>query len=329
MNKSRISYFDTAKGILIILVIIGHCIQKSGLESSTTLAFYPAVITLRIICSFHMPAFFILSGILFNTDKWCAISITNFIKKRSYQLLVPYFFFEVCGYIWYKTLYGDAFPNIGRAFLNTLLIQCNVGACWFLPTLFISEIILYICCKYGNKIVNSLIAVVSLFSFVIAPNNVYVIAICRCLVGYTFLFIGFSFKKNLKLLLEKRRFILVSAIILLGINLIQHKTELYSGIIGNPILYVIGALAGTIFILHISKLLDCAILQYIGQNTLQILGTHQLPLHTLVWYCTYLSPEILFISGFFSIVVFESVIVPLYTKFIPFLIGKPINNTHH
>lgn len=329
MNTNRISYYDTAKGILIILVIIGHCIQKSGLEATSTLAFYPSVISLRIICSFHMPAFFILSGMLFDSEKWCSIPIKSFLKKRFYQLMIPYFFFEICGYIWYKHLYGYDFPNVKRAIFNTFTIQCNVGACWFLPTIFISEIILYLICKHGNKIIGSIIAIAGIFSFMFIPDNNYAIAICRCFAGFLFLFIGYNYKQYISILLEKRYFLIISGIILLCINVVQHKTELYSGLIGNPILYVIGAFAGTIFILHIAKILDCETLQYIGKNTLQILGTHQIPLHTLVWYCTYLSPEILFISGFFSIVVFESVIVPLYAKFIPFLIGKPINNTHH
>lgn len=47
-------YIDCAKGILIICVVIGHVINFEYLYTS-------AVKT--VICVFHMPAFFIISGI--------------------------------------------------------------------------------------------------------------------------------------------------------------------------------------------------------------------------------------------------------------------------
>lgn len=59
-QAERIGYIDIAKGILIILVVLGHI---------TT---FPHAITYGIkavITSFHMPAFFIISGILTNTEK--------------------------------------------------------------------------------------------------------------------------------------------------------------------------------------------------------------------------------------------------------------------
>lgn len=50
----RIDWIDTAKGIGIIAVIIGH--------------FHVPDLTMRLIYSWHMPLFFIISGILY-TDK--------------------------------------------------------------------------------------------------------------------------------------------------------------------------------------------------------------------------------------------------------------------
>ena len=53
VNPNRIAWIDVAKGITILLVIIGH-----------TLTFGSA--TRNFIFSFHMPLFFILSGYTFN-----------------------------------------------------------------------------------------------------------------------------------------------------------------------------------------------------------------------------------------------------------------------
>lgn len=53
-------YIDVAKGILIICVVIGHVINFEY--------FFTAVVK-TIICSFHMSAFFIISGILVKPEK--------------------------------------------------------------------------------------------------------------------------------------------------------------------------------------------------------------------------------------------------------------------
>ena len=57
----RNPYFDNAKAILIILVVIGHIIEP----------FIEDIYTLKIIYefiyTFHMPAFILLSGYFFKT----------------------------------------------------------------------------------------------------------------------------------------------------------------------------------------------------------------------------------------------------------------------
>ncbi len=50
MNIKRLNYIDVAKGIGMLLVVIGHC--------SNTIAN-------QYIYSFHMPLFFIITGILY------------------------------------------------------------------------------------------------------------------------------------------------------------------------------------------------------------------------------------------------------------------------
>lgn len=74
-----------AKGIGIILVVIGHCSIPGDQPAAWD--------ELRkIIYAFHMPLFFLLSGFLYNSPK-DSLSFDNyfsFIKKKSQRLLVPY-----------------------------------------------------------------------------------------------------------------------------------------------------------------------------------------------------------------------------------------------
>ena len=62
-ESKRITYIDTAKCIAIILMVLGHILmfyRDNGNSHSQLLV---------IIYTFHVAAFFIFTGILFNTKK--------------------------------------------------------------------------------------------------------------------------------------------------------------------------------------------------------------------------------------------------------------------
>lgn len=78
-GKVRIDYIDYAKGLGILLMVIGH---YEYLNHSFT----------QWIYSFHMPMFFLISGYLdykFNLYT----EVTIYVKKKVRSLLVPYYFF--------------------------------------------------------------------------------------------------------------------------------------------------------------------------------------------------------------------------------------------
>lgn len=64
--EDRIEYVDYAKAFLIILVVLGHELNYANPAYSII----PYAFLHGFINSFHMPAFFIITGILFNTEKW-------------------------------------------------------------------------------------------------------------------------------------------------------------------------------------------------------------------------------------------------------------------
>lgn len=61
--EKRELYPDIIKGIAIILVVLGHCIQF-GSAFSTNLLFFKSSIFIAIY-SFHMPLFMLISGYFF------------------------------------------------------------------------------------------------------------------------------------------------------------------------------------------------------------------------------------------------------------------------
>lgn len=66
--------FDILKGILIVLVVLGHLVNGDSMLHT-------------IIFSFHMPVFFMITGIL---SHWGATN-REFILKRAKSYVVPYF----------------------------------------------------------------------------------------------------------------------------------------------------------------------------------------------------------------------------------------------
>lgn len=63
--KTRNTYIDLAKGVAIFLVVLGHCIQYGySIDYYESRAFFENIV-FKIIYSFHMPLFALISGYLF------------------------------------------------------------------------------------------------------------------------------------------------------------------------------------------------------------------------------------------------------------------------
>jgi fucose 4-O-acetylase-like acetyltransferase len=127
----RIEYIDIAKGIGILLVVMGH-------NDFTTVSplFY------KIIYSFHMPLFFFISGTFFNKE----LSFASLSKKRFQTLIKPYMVITL--FIYFVTI-SFSKVNIDTAtirLIKTLYANSHYidwGPLWFLPHLFALNIFSY------------------------------------------------------------------------------------------------------------------------------------------------------------------------------------------
>lgn len=120
MNQNRNYWLDIAKGIAIILMILGH----------TSL---PNIVS-HFIYAFHMPLFFIASGLASNYNKYRFI---EYIKKKSQTIFLPFMFYS---FIVMLLLY-----SIGTLDVMRLLKSGWEGyALWFIPVLFIASVLVRI-----------------------------------------------------------------------------------------------------------------------------------------------------------------------------------------
>lgn len=121
-NKQRNPILDIAKGIGIILVVVGHCLEIHS----------------RVGCfiwSFHMPLFFIISGLCFDEDRHK--EICPFVYKRFKTLILPALIFTL---IYLIVGYVLRLPNESKC-INGLKWEGFPGAMWFLVVLFLTEVL--------------------------------------------------------------------------------------------------------------------------------------------------------------------------------------------
>ena len=185
--KKRIDYLDYAKGLTIILMVLAH--SMAGDNSIKTW-----------IESFFMPIFFIVSGILLYTrfgDKISAVEVKNLFKKRVFQLGVPYFVFSMLislFYVFLQIISGS--PITLSRFLISIITLHGVESMWFIPCIFIAEIVLalVLCCGMKVKWLAGIFSIwvivfITLFSNCM-PTNETIRLLIVWAVGFLFEYIG-------------------------------------------------------------------------------------------------------------------------------------------
>ena len=95
-EKKRSIFLDIARGVGIILVVIGHTMSPVMTGNAVMEAAY------QILYVFHMPLFFFLAGLVAQNliGGGYTSSRSELIKRRATRLMIPYF-------TWGGHLYAD------------------------------------------------------------------------------------------------------------------------------------------------------------------------------------------------------------------------------
>lgn len=304
--KQRIEYIDTAKGILIILVILGHVFETGPAN--------------QFVYSFHMPAFFIISGMMQHYSSGLSKPLGQAVLGKIYSLVIPFLFFEVLGVLSNIIRFGVTLNVFGYAY-NTLTLCCNNGPNWFIWALFVDEILFLLIHKcFKNKyLIWGLSAVIGMF---MAVNHDIYSTFGSTGIGFLFLVFGYYAAP-----LFLKSFSKTAMGIALAVSVVScicnGKVDLGPWVFGNIPLYVIGALSGTFWVIEISKIIHSKLLSHFGRNTLTVLGTHQainLALRTKMGMTEYTTLQGIIV--FIGITVVQIPIIHIFNKYIPYLIGK-------
>lgn len=131
MEKKRIYYLDIAKGIGVFLMILGHVPDLS----------IPAR---QFITSFHMPLFFILSGMIIRATGEETREMGAVVRRKLRSIAVPYAVFSVlslCVELFCISVLKIGEWSIFSEHLFATVCLCGASVFWFLPALFFGELI--------------------------------------------------------------------------------------------------------------------------------------------------------------------------------------------
>lgn len=283
----RIRYIDIAKGIAIICIILGH-LGSSEIN--------------RIVYTFHVPIFFLISGYFFNDRK----SIKEVVKSKAKTLLAPYAF--TCGVIiLLATLEGMFIGNpLGNARENFVYwVYASIygagdyyskpftipaiGAIWFLWALFWSNIF-FRASLYFNKYIRIFFIAALFWTGYNSPKLFWFpFSIQAGACATLYVYIGYLFKNSKdilqKLSFEVKLFCVLSAS-LAWINFIKHFQAFWMvhSNFGNGINDIFSSICACGIILLISKSIDLHFepiakpLSFFGNKSIIVLFIHILEL---------------------------------------------------
>lgn len=264
-NIERLEYLDIAKGLLILLVVFGH--------------FFPEGIIRTWIYSFHIPAFFVVSGITSNYSHSYKLDFKTFIKKKTRSILCPLLYFEVLGIVGRLVRFGFKYKWYGILF-DTISLYFNNTVNWYLFALFFSELLIYI--LRTKKIAFEYILYIFCLSIgVLLPSGHVSAVFSWILLGTGFIGLGSKLEKKIEKY-SREPIVLTLCVLILTINLcLSEQVSIYDHEIGNPLIFLLVAGAGILLTIGTAQYMQPSILENIGRCSLWIMGTH-LPVNNFV-----------------------------------------------
>lgn len=284
IEKKRIDYFDIAKGIGIILMILGHMsLQNEYLKN--------------FIYSFHMPLFFIISG-YFYKKRENKVCIKNILKK----LIIPYIITCVAIIVYkvFRLVLDGNFTEI----TNTVKVWglaslygsgsgehfgiSSIGAIWFLLALGTATYIMNLI--YNQKYRYLWVLLIAYVGYKTSSYIWLPFSIQAGMMAVMYLYIGILFKDNnlFNIKAPTILYIFLTSIVIFC-TIYCGKLYMVSNYYENGLIDVIGGISGTFMCIKFSILIDKYLkiiknfLVFIGKNSLLCMCIHLFSLDCLNW----------------------------------------------
>jgi fucose 4-O-acetylase-like acetyltransferase len=354
MEKKRYAELDIAKGIGILLVIVGH-IQYIHLDFR------------NFIVAFHIPLFFIISGMLICIQQEEQKSFVRTFQKKCKSILQPYFIFSVIfigiQFFLYRLGFSVTLDMIKENIYLTVIFY-GMSVLWFLGALFAGELaflaVIKSCKKKWTAIVLILWLIISCIANRILQNyctryeiyadhsyRYYPVYFFQMIIrtGIITFFIGIGFylwewKKKIQIIPWLTG--IVGILCIAATVFISRKNggvDLHYLVFHQEGWYFSGAILGSIGVLAVSYAVKefaefplFKVLIFYGKNSLIVMMTHVdtylmyvatiLVMHFNPWITDYYGNVYFCIELFLLVALVEVIVVLIINRYMPWLIGK-------
>lgn len=277
--KNRIEWIDTAKGIGLLFVILGHL----SIPYLSTVIYF-----------FHMPLFFFLSGYVYSGGKY---SCKDYVLRKGKSLLIPYCTYGLIILVFYTVLNSivgmeHSLYGTTSEMLRNLLVQEHFWTIWFLVALFMVEVIYYAIdklCKENRKtitVISALLCIMGLLRYrlgygslpwnldiaLVAQFFFHVGRLVKGLKGITLITTDFSICKKMVYAIATMCFCVLCGFA--GIKISHESLDMSVGLYGNEVLTFVSAFAGIFCVIIVSNLINLSFFKYLGRNTMLIFALH-------------------------------------------------------
>lgn len=268
---TRIAWLDIAKGLGVLLVVIGHFWYN---------CLFPIVN--QMIYSFHVPMFFILSGFVFKKGN---LRFGSFAVSKSKRLLLPTFIYLLLDVLLFLYI-GTPYITVLKGYFFFEGICLYNAPCWYFFTLFQLLVIGYFLHLDKLSVMSKgvVAAAAFLLGLVIYKFEIFIpFGINRTFISLGFFVLG-SMLKHVKPGNKKsvfRAFIMLCcfALWILSGVVFNGKISLYGVELGNYFLFIAAGICGSILAFALSQLLQKTVwikrfLIRTANNSMLIIGTH-------------------------------------------------------
>lgn len=283
--NGRIEWIDFARGIAIILVCLGHCCCPKFLK--------------MWIYSFHMPLFFIISGITLSLD----YSPKIFIRKKIMGIIVPYLVF--CPVLvvlnnLIELLKGTCVLDI-KTDLISILFQTHLTAyrceLWFLLSLFWGELVLYLIYRISSSSVMFYAISYTIFILGIIYNKCFGIPIIWnfdiTFIAIGFIVTGYLLRKlfiegNSKKILSNKWIpylcgVLGSLFAVINWMTTGNQVDMIGNQYGNYLLFIASAFFNSVMVILLStQIKGYNVVSGIGKNSIVYYIFHNPPIYIVI-----------------------------------------------
>jgi fucose 4-O-acetylase-like acetyltransferase len=269
-SHNRIVWIDWAKTLLIYLMVVGHCLFQD--------------IQHLYIYAFHMPAFFLISGLLYHQHNWW---------KTLKSFMIPIIFFSLMNLVVYlipkmihgaldtsNFLYRSLIPYVGGNIPENLDYIYLFPGVWFLFALMMcrfmigdikifSPLLKY---RYVTLIILLIFLIFEPFLFKNNPFQSY--KIYRALPALPFVLFGYIMKEKIHIDKINIWLVLLALLIFSVTTYFQGECNILSYKFGiSYIVFYLNAIMGSLVLFYIcTKLKGSKVIQVLSKGTILILA---------------------------------------------------------